>query len=105
MNFAVAVKLYFFHFFQIKMVGKLKSHGIAWNQLFCDKNAGFSPNHNVLGGKCARYKRLDIKWIPAPKLGKHSHWSTQNIQSILIGPNFVAVSGTSAPKLGPMRID
>ena len=32
LNFAVAVKLYFVHFLQIKMVGKLKSRGIACNQ-------------------------------------------------------------------------
>ena len=51
LNFAVAAKLYFDHFLQIKMVGKLKSRGIAWNQLFCDKNADFSPNHKVFGGK------------------------------------------------------
>ena len=34
LNFAVAAKLYFDHFLQIKMVGKLKSRGMAWNQLF-----------------------------------------------------------------------
>ena len=32
LNSAVAVKLYFVHILQIKMVGKLKSHEIAWNE-------------------------------------------------------------------------
>ena len=31
LNFAVAVKLYFVHLLPIKMVGMLKSCGIAWN--------------------------------------------------------------------------
>ena len=34
LNFAVAVKLYFVHFLQIRMGGNMKSRGIAWNQLF-----------------------------------------------------------------------
>ena len=51
LNSVVAIKLYFVHILQIKMAGKLKSHEIAWNQLFCDKNAIFSPNHKVFWGK------------------------------------------------------
>ena len=34
LNFAVAVKLYFVHFLQIKMGGNMKTRGTAWNQLF-----------------------------------------------------------------------
>ena len=51
LNFAVAVKLYFVHLLLIKMVGMLKSRGIAWNQVFCVKNVDFSPNHKVFLGK------------------------------------------------------
>ena len=47
LNFAVAVKLYFVYPMLIKMVGMLKSRGIAWNQVFCVKNVDFSPNHKV----------------------------------------------------------
>ena len=46
LNFAVAVKLYFVHLLLIKMVGILKSRGIAYNLFFCVKNVDFSPNHN-----------------------------------------------------------
>ena len=31
LNFAIAVKLYFVHFVLMKMFGKLKSSGKAWN--------------------------------------------------------------------------
>ena len=34
LNSAVAVKLYFVHILQIKMVGKLKSRATACNQVF-----------------------------------------------------------------------
>ena len=51
LNFAVAKKLYFVHFLQIKIVEKLKSRGIAWNQVFCVKKADFSPNHKGFLGK------------------------------------------------------
>ena len=51
LNFAIAVKLYFVHLLLIKMVGMLKSRGIAWNQVFCVKNVDFSPNHKVFLGK------------------------------------------------------
>ena len=51
LNFAVAEKLYFVHYLQDKIVGKLKSRGIAWNQVFCVKNADFSPNHKGFLGK------------------------------------------------------
>ena len=37
LNFAVAVKLYFVHLLLVKMVGMLKSRGIAWNQFFVSK--------------------------------------------------------------------
>ena len=47
LNFSVAVKFYFVHLLLIKMVGRLKSLGIAWNQVFCVKNVDFSPNHKV----------------------------------------------------------
>ena len=52
LNFAVALKLYFVHLLLVKMVGMLKSRGIAWNQFFCVKNVAFSSNHNFffLGG-------------------------------------------------------
>ena len=55
LNFAVAVKLYFVHVLLIKMVGMLKSCGIAWNQVFCVKNVDFSPNHKVFLGKMCPY--------------------------------------------------
>ena len=51
LNFAGAVKLYFVHLLPIKMVGMLKSRGIAWNQFFCAKNVDFSPNHKVFFGE------------------------------------------------------
>ena len=51
LNFAVAVKLYFVYPMLIKMVGMLKSRGIAWNQFFCVKNTVFSPNHKLVCGK------------------------------------------------------
>ena len=51
LNFAVAVKLYFVYPMLIKMIGMLKSRGIAWNQVFCVKNVDFSPNHKVFLGK------------------------------------------------------
>ena len=50
LNFAVAVKLYFVHLLLIKMVGMLKSRGIAWNQVFCVKDVDFSPKHNFFWG-------------------------------------------------------
>ena len=51
LNFAVAVKLYFVHLLLIKMVGTLKSCGIASNQVFYVTNVDFSPNHNFFGGE------------------------------------------------------
>ena len=44
LNFTAAVKLYFAHFLQVKMIGKLKIRGMAWNQVF-------SPNHKVFWWK------------------------------------------------------
>ena len=61
--FAVGVKLNFVHFLQIKMAGKLKRRGKAWNQFSFVKNADFSPNHKVFLGKCARNQTLDMEWI------------------------------------------
>ena len=63
LNFAVAVKLYFVHLLLVKMVGMLKSRGIAWNQVFCVKNAAFHQIAKLFGGKCARNQTLDTKWI------------------------------------------
>ena len=54
--------MYFVHFLQIKIVGKLKSREIAWNQVFCVKNADFSPNHKRFLGKYAFYQTSDMKW-------------------------------------------
>ena len=51
LNFAIASKLHFAHFLQMKMAGKLKSRGIAWNQVFCVENAVFQQITNLLGGK------------------------------------------------------
>ena len=62
LNSAVAVKLYFVHILQIKVVGKLKSHEIAWNQLFCDKNANFHQITKFFGEKCARNQTFHMKW-------------------------------------------
>ena len=63
LNFAVAVLLYFVHLLLIKMVGMLKSRGKVWNQVFCVKNVDFSLNHKLFWGKCARNKKIDMKWI------------------------------------------
>ena len=64
LNSAVAVKLYFVHILQIKMVGKLKSHEIAWNQLFFWQKCWFFYQiTKFVGGKCARNQTLDMKWI------------------------------------------
>ena len=41
LNFALAVKLYFVHLLLIKMVGMLKSRGIAWKKVFFVKNVDF----------------------------------------------------------------
>ena len=60
LNFAVVVKLYFVHPLLIKMVGMLKSCGIAWNQVFCVKNHQITK---FVGGKCARNKKIVLKWI------------------------------------------
>ena len=48
MNFALAVKFYFAHFLEMKMVGKLKSCGIAWNQFFCVKMLFFTISQTCL---------------------------------------------------------
>ena len=54
LNFAVAVKL----------VGMLKSRGISWSQaIFVKKCWFFTKSQSVLGGKCARNIKLDMKWI------------------------------------------
>ena len=55
--------LYFAHFLQMKMVGKLKRSGIAWNQFFCVKNAVFHQITNLFGGKHARNQTLGMKLI------------------------------------------
>ena len=49
LNFAVAVKLYFVHLLLIKMVGMLKSRGIAWNQVFVSKMLFFTKSQSCLG--------------------------------------------------------
>ena len=63
LNFAIAVELYFAHFLQMKMVTKLKSREIAWNQVFSVQNAVFHQITKFFGGKCARNKKLDKKRI------------------------------------------
>ena len=49
-EFCCSCKVLFCSFLQMKMFGKLKSCGIAWNQVFCVKNAVFSPNHKHAWG-------------------------------------------------------
>ena len=52
LNFSVAVKFYFVHLLLIKMVGRLKSLGIAWNQVFlCQKCWFFTKSQSFLGEK------------------------------------------------------
>ena len=63
LNFAVAVKLYFVHLLLIKMVGILKSRGIAYNLFFVSKMLIFHQITMFYGGKCARNEKLDMKWI------------------------------------------
>ena len=51
LNFAVAVLLYFVHLLLIKMVGMLKSRGIAWNQVFVSKMLIFHQITKFFGGE------------------------------------------------------
>ena len=64
-NFAIAVKVYFAHFLKMKMVGKLKSRGIAFNQVFVSKVHFFSHQMTKLihGLKCAHNQTLDMNWV------------------------------------------
>ena len=63
LNFAVAVKLYFDHFLQIKMVGKLKSREMREISIFVTKMLIFHQISKFFAGKCTRNKKLDNKWI------------------------------------------
>ena len=45
------------------MVRKLKSCGIAWNQVFVSKILIFHQITKFVGRKCTRNQTLDMKWI------------------------------------------